>query len=317
MDYINQLFTGLEGLLLQIPQMPTFVPKAFVDCLKVIPFLYFVYFIVELIERQILKHIDVFIKVTKNTLGMFGALFAFLPECGAQVIASIMYSRRIFTKGMLLAFLLACSDEALPLLFLNGGSKAVYIAPVILINFAVAVVVCLLVEFLSDFIGKKDNLTNDEYTLSMAVNVKGCCSHSMTSESTPPKWYMHPLYHMLNMLLFAFVFVTFFYWLIDSMGSAEAVASFLLINTVWQVLVVAAIGLISNSYASAFIAIAFVLGIIGFPAFIAGMIAVSGIALDTLQHQDKKSDSPKKLSRILYIVAIVVGLFLQFSGANF
>ena len=86
---------------------------------------------------------------------------------------------------------------------------------------------------------------------------------------------------------------------------------FLLINTPWQVLVVAAIGTISNCFASAIIAIAFAIGIIGFPAFAAGMIAVTGIGIKTLEHQDKKSKSPKNITTILFIVAVLIGLMFQ------
>jgi len=308
---LDQIFTGIESALAQIPFIPHFVQRALVDCLKVIPFLYFIYLAVEFIERQILKNIHSFVNLTKSTRGLFGTIFAFLPECGAQVLASIMYSRRIFTKGMLIAFFVACTDEALPLLFFNGASKAGYIIPVMFMNLFVAAIVCIAVDITSNALGKSDNLTNDDFSMNMPVNTKGCCSHSMLSDAEPPKWYLHPLTHTFNILVFSFVFVAFFYWMIDRMGSVEGVAQFLLINTSWQVLAVAAIGTVSNCFASVFIAIAFALGIIGFPAFAAGMIAVTGIGIKTLEHQDKKSKSPKNISTILFIVAVIVGLMLQ------
>ncbi len=317
LEIINHFFLNVENVLMQIPNMPSFIVKAFIECLKVIPFLYFVYLIVEIIERFILRNVNTFIKITKSTMGLFGAIFAILPECGAQVLASIMFSRRIFTKGMLIGFLIACTDEALPLLFLNGAKQAQYILPTIVINFTVAIIVCLLVDFTSKIMIKEDNLTKDEFTMTMPVDVKGCCSHSMMSDAIPPKWYYHPLHHTFNVFIFSFFIMAFLCWMIEYMGSVEQVAALLQIGTIIQIVYVAGIGVVSNCNSSIFIAIAFVLGLINFPAFAAGMITVNGIAISTLEHQNKRSKTHQTITYIMFIAAVIVGLILQFGGVKF
>ena len=69
------------------------------------------------------------------------------------------------------------------------------------------------------------------------------------------------------------------YFGIGAFGSTESFASVLMIDSPVSVLVVAALGLISNCFISILIAIAFVLGLISFPAFLAGMITVTGLGL--------------------------------------
>ena len=99
--------------------LPDYIKDALVTSVNFIPWLFFLYYAIELLERFFLKRIHLFIRLVKRFGPIFGATISAVPECGYAVIASIFYSRKLITRGTLLAFLISCSDDALPLLLME------------------------------------------------------------------------------------------------------------------------------------------------------------------------------------------------------
>ena len=111
---------GVPAFLInQCPILPQYIKLALIDSINFIPWLYILYYGIELLERFFLTHIEIFVKLIQKLGPLFGVAIANVPECGYQVIASTFYSRRMMTRGTLLAFLIAGSDDALPLLFMD------------------------------------------------------------------------------------------------------------------------------------------------------------------------------------------------------
>ena len=126
---------------------------------------------------------------------------------------------------------------------------------------------------------------------------------------------MHPFTHTFNMFMFTFICLAFFYCLIQSnaMGSAETLANFFMINSPIQVIVTAVLGMVSNCFVSVFLAVAYVKGIISFPALLSGLITVTGLGLMTLTKRcDKKSDVTF-ITGVMLVVAIAVGLIAYYN----
>ena len=89
---------------------------ALIDGVKMLPFLYLAYLLIEWLERHHGERIE-------NALagggqwGFFpGALLGCVPQCGFSAVASNLYASRVITPGTLLAVFIATSDEAIPLL---------------------------------------------------------------------------------------------------------------------------------------------------------------------------------------------------------
>ena len=99
----------------------------------------------ELFENYFSKKIISFLKFSQKIGPIVGALFAIIPQCGFSVIASSLYSRRIITRGCLIAVYLATSDETIPIL-LAKPEKAYLIIPIVAVKLVVGLVAGYLID---------------------------------------------------------------------------------------------------------------------------------------------------------------------------
>lgn len=307
---IQQLL-GIPAMLInECSFLPDYIREALISSINFVPWLYILYYGIELLERFFLKNIKLFIDLTKKFGPIFGAGISVIPECGFQVMASTFYTRRMITRGTLLAFFISCSDDALPLLFMDL-SKAGVIIPIIIIKLIVGIIVAYGVDIVFMFQNKQ---IEDINAINIDLNEPACCHHRITTAQNPPYWYMHPLTHTFNMFVFTFLWLAFFNCAIQHFGSAEKLAEFILINSPYQVIAGAIIGLVPNCVTSLFLALAYVKGLISFSTLLAGLITTTGLGLITLvKRNNQKSNDNTLITIILLITGIVVGLFVYFN----
>ena len=274
--------------------LPEYIKDALITSINFIPWLYVLYYGIELLERFFLTRINVFIRLIQKLGPLFGVGISVIPECGYQVIASTFYSRKMISRGTLLAFYISCSDDALPLLFLDF-SKALVIIPIIVIKIIKPV--------------------EDINAINTDLNEPACCHHRIQTKENPAYWWMHPLTHTFNMFMFTFLSLALINCVVLGFGSVENLASFLMIDTPYQLVGTALLGLVSNCVTSVFLAIAYVKGIIGFPALISGLVSVTGLGLFTLVKRNQNSNDNTIITIILVAAAIITGLFVYYNLA--
>ena len=93
---------------------------ALIDVLKLIPFLFISFIIIELIEHKLTNKN----KIEKiNKFGpLAGAILGLIPQCGFSVVSSTLYATKVISLGTLFAIYLSTSDEMLPILIANQTS---------------------------------------------------------------------------------------------------------------------------------------------------------------------------------------------------
>jgi hypothetical protein len=296
----------IPGLIInQLTFIPEIIRNALIECVNFIPILYFLYLIIEYLERFFLKHIRLFIKLMKKPGSIFGILCGMIPECGYPILSCILYSRKMITRGTLLAVLISTSDDAIPLLFMDT-SKIGIIIPIIVIKIIAGLIVGFSIDLISAL--SKERIENIN-AVNIDIYERGCCSHRISSlANNPPYWWLHPLTHTLNMFIFTFVCLVFINFLIVGMGSTEIAANNLLINSPYQVIVGAILGLIPNCVTSIFIALAFIKGLISFPTLLASLITTTGLAFITLTEHNRKNFDNFITIAILLLTGIIAGL---------
>ena len=95
---------------------------ALIDTAKILPLLFVVYYIIELIEyKYALKfQNNKFLKGKASPV--IGSLLGCVPQCGFSVVTTDLYSHGSVSIGALIAVYIATSDEAIPLMISNPDS---------------------------------------------------------------------------------------------------------------------------------------------------------------------------------------------------
>ena len=275
---------------------------AFIDSIKIFPFLLIAYIIIELIEYYASN------KMQKTLSGksapLFGALFGLVPQCGFSVVAADMYSKRMITMGTLMAVFIATSDEAIPLMLANPDSARMLL-PLLLIKLVFA----LLVGYLIDFVLKSkiqrpiSNVSEEHHT--------GCCHHEI--ESKRNKWVellVHPLMHSLKILVYIFIFNLIF-GLIIMWVTEDALINFLQSSSIFAPFIAGLIGLIPNCASSVILTELFIMNGIDFGALVAGLCVNAGLGMVFLFKNNKNLKENLFIISILYVLSVALGYVIM------
>ena len=113
--------TSVEGASLFMQILDGVVWDAVLDTLKVIPFLFLTYLLMEFIEHKASgKTVALLERSGKAGPAIGGALGA-LPQCAFSAVAANLYTGRVISLGTLIAVFLSTSDEMLPLMISSGA----------------------------------------------------------------------------------------------------------------------------------------------------------------------------------------------------
>lgn len=276
----------------------------FLDALKLLPFLFLLYILIELLEHRTAMG-----KPGRAITGKFapliGAAAGLVPMCGFSVMASKLYQRKYLTVGTLFAVLIATSDEALLVLALSSLSvlEKVY---TILALLGVKFVLAVGVGYFIDFVAKKCGAARPapvpqsvqehhehahghhehEHEHDPGVEEMSVCEHRHES-----KWTLYlfsPLLHALEVAAIVFGFNVLFGSLFYLIGQ-EKVIGFLQGAGYWyQPLMASLVGLVPNCASSVVLAETYAVGGIGFSALLGGLVTNAGLGVFVLFRERKE-----------------------------
>ena len=104
------------------------------DTIKLIPFLFITYLIMEYIEHKTSEKVKQTIKKSGKFGPLLGGIVGIFPQCGFSVSATNLYSARVITLGTLISVYLTTSDEMLPI-FISEVVPAVTIIKILFVKF--------------------------------------------------------------------------------------------------------------------------------------------------------------------------------------
>lgn len=236
-EILQSIFSGFsyvmslpEHLIEPLEFLPEFLKDALIDSLNLVPFLFVIFVLIEVLERYFTKKKHLFVFFMKKIGPLFGSLFASIPQCGFSVIASTLYTRRILSRGTLLAVYLATSDEAIPVL-ISDPSNIYLILPIILIKVIIAILVGYAVDI---FVGYKANDPIPE-DYSEHKHSHECCESRRLRDAIKTKdFWIHPVKHTFNIFIFILIVSVILGYIIEAAGTEEALAKYCLMNSPLQ-----------------------------------------------------------------------------------
>ncbi len=274
---------------------------ALLDSLKLFPFLFLIYVLIEILENRtnISRNHNV---LRGNLAPLLGAATGLVPQCGFSVMAAKLYDRKLIRTGTVLAVFLATSDEAF-ILLLADGTKAAWVVPMIAAKFVIAVGI----GYLANALFRKETLAE----LSENEEIHGtACGHDHEEESKFKSYFLHPLLHSLE--IFAYILaVNIIFGLVIHFVGEDKLEAFLQKGVWYQPLVAAAVGLIPNCASSVVITEAFIDGYIAFGSCVAGLCANAGLGFVVLFRNVRKWKRNLALMLAVYVIGVGFGYLLN------
>ena len=118
-----------------------------IDTIKLLPFLFLAYLVIELIEKKAGEKTTKLIKKSGKFGPVLGSLLGVVPQCGFSAAASNFFAGKIITMGTLIAIFLSTSDEMLPIL-MSAKVPAKTIIMILAIKVVIAIAVGMIVDLI-------------------------------------------------------------------------------------------------------------------------------------------------------------------------
>lgn len=292
------LFSPIDSFVEKLP-LADWALDAICDSIHLIPFLFFVFVLIEIFEFYYANRINSALKKTGRGAVLVGALAAIFPQCGFSVIASSLYVKRIITLGTLIAVYLSTSDETIPIL-LATPSQAYLIIPIVGIKLFIAVLMGYFIDLA---------LTNraqiDTEGAENQVEV-GCCHHDI-EHGSKRELVIHPILHTINIWGFILVITLVLNYCLSNVE----ITRFINGGKFIQPVIAAFVGLIPNCAISIGLTMMLIKGTITFGAVISGLLANSGLGLLVLLKNNDFKDT-LRIVFILLLISIVSGVAINF-----
>lgn len=298
---INEfLFAPIDNIVEKLP-FADWAVDAICDSIHLIPFLFFVFLIIEILEFYYADKINSTLKKTGKGSVLIGALAAIFPQCGFSVMASSLYVDRIITRGTLIAVYLSTSDETIPIL-LATPSKAYLIIPIVGLKLLIGIVMGYFIDFALP--QKAQPAESSEQNFNDRIE-EGCCKHDL-EHGSKREIIIHPILHTINIWGFILAITLVLNYSLTNITITDFISGGKLLQPIFA----AFIGLIPNCAISIGLTMMLIKGTITFGAVISGLLANAGLGLLVLLKNNDFKDT-LKIIFILLLISIVSGLAIN------
>ena len=267
--------------------------ETLLDTLKVLPYLFFAYLLLEILERKTEEKNIEAIGGSGKWGPVVGSLLGLVPQCGLSAASANFYAGGVITRGTMLAVFLSTSDEMLPI-FLSRSAPLGFIAKVLLVKLIAGFAAGTLVDAAERRLGHRRHLAIHEL-----CEQEGCeCEHGVLRSA---------LYHTAKITLFLLVTTFLVGLLVESIGE-DAFAGFLLDRPVAGSFLAGLIGFIPNCASSIIICELYLRGGLGAGALLSGLLVGSGIGVLVLFRMNRNLRDNLITAGLLYGFGVAFGM---------
>ena len=274
---------------------------AWIDSVKMLPFLYLAYLLIEWLERHHGARIEQALAGGGRWGFVPGALLGCVPQCGFSAVASNLYASRVITPGTLLAVFIATSDEAVPLLAAEPSQW-----PSLMALLVCKAVFGMVGGILLD-VPLRHVLPKSLYG-GYAGHADEVDCHEEHEEHSGI--WLAALRHTMEIFIFILLFSLLIGLVFGSVGET-AITSALAGMGVFQPMLTALVGLVPNCAASVLLAQLYIQGAISFGSLFAGLTAGAGVGLAVLWRVNPSWKQNLFMTGLLWAVGAVAGMLLQ------
>lgn len=274
--------------------------ETLIDSVKLIPFLFITYLIMEWIEHKTKEKTKETIQKSGKWGPLIGSILGIFPQCGFSVSATNLYAARVITLGTLIAVYLSTSDEMLPIFL----SEAVPMGTILKI-LGIKLLIGMVAGFIIDFVLRIKDKNKEEHKIVDLCEKEHChCENGIVKSA---------LTHTLHITIFI-VLVTFIVNIVIYFIGEDAIGGFLMNQPILGPIVAGLLGLIPNCASSVILTQMYLENVISSATMIAGLLVGAGVGIAVLFKTNKGIKENLKIVTLLYAIGVISGIILEFLG---
>lgn len=278
------------------------------DAVKILPFLFLAYLLMEYIEHKTTKKSQKMIQKAGKVGPLIGGLLGVIPQCGFSVAATNFYAARIISLGTLIAVYLSTSDEMLPIL-LSEAVPITTILAILGIKLGIGIVAGFIIDGVGHFIRKKSGEPLEE-----GIHIEEMCDHDHC-DCKEEGILKSAIKHTLGILFFLFVISLILNGLIAWVGQ-ETLAGVISNQPILGPILACLIGLIPNCASSVVLTQLWLGDIIPLTTMIGGLLVNAGVGLLVLFRVNKGVKKNIGILVLLYFLGFISTMLLGMSPIN-
>lgn len=263
------------------------------DGIKLIPFLFIAFLILELLEHKLSGKNKKIIEKSGKFGPIIGSMLGAFPQCGFSVAATNFYATRIITLGTLISIYLSTSDEMLPLLISEGVDIKLIIKVL-----GIKIVIGMISGFIIDLIFRKKEKNH----------IHDFCEeeHCNCKNGVLISTIKHTLNITLFIIIISFILNTIIYYV-----GEDTLGNLIFRKKVLGPILSSLIGLIPNCASSVVITQLYLGNVISFGAMMSGLLTGSGVAILVLFKVNKNLKENLKILGLVYIIGVISGIIIE------
>lgn len=275
-----------------------------IDSVKLLPFLFLTYLLMEILEHRTGSKAQNRIKTAGKFGPLWGGILGVIPQCGFSAAASSLYAGRVITVGTLLAIYLSTSDEMLPIL-ISESVAGWTIVKILVVKVGIAIISGLAVELLYVKVMKKKEKEMDIHTVCEEEHCR--CEDGI---------WLSAVKHTVKIFFYIFVISLVLNMIIGMVGEDTLANLFSGVPVVGE-MIAALVGMIPNCASSVVITELYLDGIIGAGAMMSGLLVNAGIGILVLFRLNRDTKQNLGILGALYGIGVFWGILIEAAGIVF
>lgn len=270
------------------------ISETLIDTLKLIPFLFIAFLIIEFIEHKLSKKNKKILTKSKKYGVILGSLLGAIPQCGFSVMATNLYITRIISLGTLFSIYLSTSDEMLPILISQNVAPNIIIK-ILSIKVAFAFIYGIIIDYI---ISKRKKKEKENFQI---CDEEHCnCNHGILKPA---------LKHTINISLFILA-ASFIINILFTYIGEDFLSKIFLKDSIFGPFISSIIGLIPNCGASVILTELYLNNAINLSSLIGGLLTGSGTALIVLFKGNRNLKENIFILLLLYLLGALSGVII-------
>ena len=276
------------------------IQDTLIDSVKLFPFLFVTYLILEFLEHKTGDKSKKIIKQSGKFGPILGSILGIFPQCGFSTAASNFYAGRIITIGTLIAVFLSTSDEMLPIL-ISEQAPISLILKILLIKLIIGIIAGFIIDIILKLL-KKNNTSENE--------IEHLCEHEhchCEDENIFKSSLIHSIHIFIYILIITFVLNLIIYFI-----GEDNISAVLTSNTFFGPIIASLIGLIPNCASSVILTKLYLENVLSISTMISGLLVNAGVGLLVLFRVNKNLKENIFITILLYLIGVISGFILSF-----